>query len=88
MDEGRGRVGDEGLRGVEDLAGGDGAGGEDPSAGGLRQRHADRRRRRGAEEAAAEVVEHGVDGWQRSQPLILIEGTHVRPLKALLNAEV
>jgi hypothetical protein len=55
-------VADEGLRGVEELAGGDRASGEYSAAGGLRQVHADRRRtagggRRGGEEAAAEQHE-------------------------------
>lgn len=55
-------VADEGLRGVEELAGGDWAGGEDTAAGRLRPVHADRRRaagggRRGGEEAAAEQHE-------------------------------
>lgn len=59
VEEGGGGVGDEGLRGVEDLAGGDGAGGEDAASGGFRQGHTDRRRAaggggRGGEEAAEE----------------------------------
>jgi hypothetical protein len=33
VDEGAGRMGDEGLGGVEDLAGGDGTGSEDSAAG-------------------------------------------------------
>jgi hypothetical protein len=67
VEQGGDGVGDQGLRGVEELAGSHRAGGENAAAERLRQVHADRRRaagraggcRRGGEEAAAE--EH--DPW-------------------------
>ena len=86
MEQRWGGVADEGLRGVEELAGGDRAGGEDAAAGGLRQVHADRRRaagggRRGGEEAAAE--EHEPCAGKKMQESV---AKRSRPILAALRS--
>ena len=95
MEQRWGGVADEGLRRVEELAGGDRAGGEDAAAGGLRQVHADRRRaagggRRGGEEAAAEEhepcrEEDAGSVAKRSRPLVLGGGSYLADCRVSPN---